>query len=237
MTNPWDKIFIDDFESAYEIADQNYSQTSQEFDLRARAICSLQLRKYDNSLADFLKLNEIEKMTNRISDGTYMEIALCYYALDDLDKALEYFKFPIINRKEMVYTSDISVLASVLLFIATKLGRHDLTKIATKELKRLSKYKTPASNYLLELTTEADLNEIYEQQNHETLRSRKECKAEFYKAVLALVNGNFDKYKEHLNRYVDIKGKYLEFEYYIAKVELDKHNSHSTFSKLAEKNA
>lgn len=225
MTNPWDKIFIDDFESAYEIADQNYLQTSQDFDLRARAICSLQLRKYDNSLADFLRLNEIEKQTNRISDGTYMDIALCYYALGDTDKAIDYFKYPITNRKEMVYTSDISVSPSVLLFIATKLGRHDLTKIAIKELKRLSKYKTPASSYLLGLTTETDLNEIHEQQSHETLRSRKECKAEFYKAVLALVNKNLDKHKEHLNRCVDIKGKYLEFEYYIAKVELDKLNS------------
>jgi len=98
MTNPWDKIFIDDFESAYIIADQNYSQTSQDFDLRARAICSLLLSKYDNSLADFLTLNEIEKHTNRVSDGTYMEIALCYYALGDNDKAIHYFKFPITNR-------------------------------------------------------------------------------------------------------------------------------------------
>ncbi len=225
MTNPWDKIFIDDFESAYKIADQNYLQTSQDFDLRARAISSLLLRKYDNSLADFLTLNEIEKQTNRVGDGTYMDIALCYYALGNTDKAIDYFKFPITNRKDIKYTSDISVPPSVLLFIATKLGRQDLTKIATKELKRLSKYKTPASNYLLGLTTEEDLNEVYEQQSHETLRSRYECKVEFYKAILELVNGNFDKYKEHLIRCVDIKGKYLEFEYYIAKVELDKLNS------------
>jgi tetratricopeptide (TPR) repeat protein len=225
MTNPWDKIFIDDFESAYKIADQNYLETSQDFDLRARAICSLLLRKYDNSLADFLTLNEIEKQTNRVSDGTYMNIALCYYALGDTDKAVDYFKYPIINRREMVYTSDISVPPSVLLFIATKLGRHDITKIAMKELKRLSKNKTPASTYLLGLTTETDLNEINERQSLETLRSRKECKAEFYKAVLALVNEKLDKCKEHLNCCVDIKGKYLEFEYYIAKVELDKLNS------------
>ncbi len=225
MINPWDKIFIDDFESAYEIADQNYLQTSQDFDLRARAICSLQLGKYDNSLADFLTLNEIERQTNRLSDGTYMDIALCYYALGDNDKAIDFFKYPITNRKEIKYTSDISVPPSVLLFIATKLGRQDLTKTATKELKRLSKFKTPASTYLLRLTTEDELNETYKQQTHETLRNRKECKAEFYKAVLELVNGNVDNYKKHLIRCVDIKGKYLEFEYYIAKVELDKLNS------------
>lgn len=222
MTNPWDKIFIDDFESAYEIADQNYLQTSQDFDLRARAICSLQLCKYDNSLADFLALNEIEKQTNRISDGTYMNIALCYYALGDTDKAIDYFKFPITNRKDIKYTSDISVPACILFYIAVKLNRPDLLKTATKELKRL-KLKIPL--FLLGQISTTDLNEIYDQESHETLRNRKECKVEFYKAVSELTNGNFDKYKEHLNRCVDIKGKYLEFEYYIAKVEQDKLNS------------
>ena len=222
MTNPWDKIFIDDFESAYEIADQNYLQTSQEFNLRARAICSLQLRKYDNSLADFLKLNEIEKQTKTISDGTYMDIALCYYALGDTDKAIDYFKFPITNRKDIKYTSDISVPACILFYIAVRLNKQDILKIATKELKRL-KHKIPL--FLLGQTSTTDLNEIYEQQSHETLRNRKECKVEFYKAVSELANGNFDKYQEHLNRCVDLKGKYLEFEYYIAKVELDRLNS------------
>jgi tetratricopeptide (TPR) repeat protein len=222
MTNPWDKIFTDDFESAYEIADQNYLQTSEDFDLRARAICSLQLRKYDYSLADFLTLNEIEKQTNRISDGTYMNIALCYYALGDIDKAIDYFKFPITNRKDIRYTSDITVPACILFYIAVRLNRQDILKVATKELKRL-KHKIPL--FLLGQTSTTDLNEIYEQQSHETLRNRKECKVEFYKAASELANGNFEKYKEHLNRCVDIKGKYLEFEYYIAKVEQDKLNS------------
>ena len=147
MANPWDKIFIDDFESAYKIADQNYLQTSQDFDLRARAICSLLLRKYDNSLADFLTLNEIEKQINRISDGTYMDIALCYYALDNTDKAIDYFKFPITNRKDIKYTSDISVPACILFYIAVKLNRQDILKTATKELKKL-KHKIPL--FLLE---------------------------------------------------------------------------------------
>jgi tetratricopeptide (TPR) repeat protein len=209
MANPWDKIFIDDFESAYKIADQNYLQTSQDFDLRARAICSLLLRKYDNSLADFLTLNEIEKQTNRISDGTNMDIALCYYALGDTDKAIDYFKFPITNRKDIKYTGDLSIPACILFYIAVRLNKQDILKTATKELKRL-KHKIPL--FLLGQTSTTDLNEIYEQQSHETLRNRKECKVEFYKAVSELANGNFEKYKEHLNRCVDIKGKYLEFE-------------------------
>src|SRR4051794_31002663 len=120
MTNPWDKIFVDDFESAYKLADRNYLDTRQDFDLRARAICSLLLHKYDNALVDFTTLNNNEINTNRVSDGTYMDIALCYYAIGDLTKAIDFFKFPVVNRKEIKYTSDISVPASILFYIAIK---------------------------------------------------------------------------------------------------------------------
>ncbi|GEM_PF-3505542 len=221
MTNPWDKIFIDDFETAYKIADKNFLQTSESFDLRARAICSFLLRKYDNALADFLSLIEIEKQTNRISDGTYIEVALCYYAVGENDKAIDFFKYSVINRKEIKYTSDVSVAPSILLFIASKFGRQDLIKIANKELKQLSKNNIPIINYLLGLSSQDEVDKVYKQHHNETIRIRKECKVEFYKAVFALINKNFNQYKEHLSRCVDIKGKYLEIEYYIAKVELE----------------
>ena len=225
MTNPWDKIFLNDFELAYKIADQNYLQTSQVFDLRARALCSLLLRKYAGSLADFLALKEIEKQTDRISDETYMDIGLCYYAMGDNDKAIEYFKFPMTNRKEIKYTCDISIPPSVLLFIGTKLGVQQLIKISNRELKRLSKNKTIASNYLLGLITEVDLDREFEEQPNETLRNRKQCKVEFYKAISQLQKGDFEKYKEHIMKCVELTGNFLEFEYYVAKVEYDKLNS------------
>lgn len=195
-------------------------------DLRTRALCSLLLRNYDNSLNDFLVLNEREKQTKTTSDVTYMSIALCYYALGDNEKAIDFFCYPLTNKKEIKYTSDTSLPPSVLLFIGTKLGRPNIVKIATKELKRLSKYETSASTYLLGLTTDEELNSFYEEHSHEILRNRKECKAEFYRATLGLINGNFESYREHLNRCVALKGNYLEFEYYIAKIELKKLNSH-----------
>ena len=44
--NPWDLIFTDDFESAYKIADENYSKTYQNVDLRARGISSCLFGNY-----------------------------------------------------------------------------------------------------------------------------------------------------------------------------------------------
>lgn len=225
MTNPWDKIFIDDFESAFKIADKNFKESSSKLDLRSRAIASFLLRNYKESLADFLSINEIEKQTNSVSDGTYLDIALCYYAIGDLVNAIEYYKFPITNRREIVYTSDVSIPPSVLLYFGTKLGNQDLVKIAIKELKRLSKKLIPGPNYLLGLIEEKELNKEFEELTNDTLRNRKKCKVEFYKAVKELTNGNFDKSKEHLNYCADLKGKYLEYVYYLAKVEKE-NNSH-----------
>jgi tetratricopeptide (TPR) repeat protein len=113
-TNPWDKIFINDFESAYTIADQNYSQKHQDFDLRARATSSFLLDHYEQSLADYLLLKDIEHESNRVSDGTFLEIGLCYYTIGDIEKALEYFKHPVENPKLMKYTRNISVPGSIL---------------------------------------------------------------------------------------------------------------------------
>lgn len=222
MTNPWDLIFNEEFELAYKLADENYLKTSEYFDLRARAICSLLLQKYENALADFLTINKNEKNTNRVSDGTYMEIALCYYAMGDFEKAVEYFEFPITNRKEIKYTIDISIPASVLFYIAIKLKRPEMLTIAKKELKRL---KQIIPLFLLGQLSELELNKMYEQQNHQVLINRKQCKVAFYKAVKAFENGHFQKYKEHLENCVNLKGSYLEFEYFLAKVEHFKSNS------------
>ena len=218
-TNPWDLISINDFESAYKIADENYSKTYQNFDLRARGISSFLLGNYEKSLTDFLLLKDIEQESNRVGDGTFLEIGLCYYAIGDIEKGLEYIKYPVENFRLMKYTSDISVPGSMLFYFAIKLNRLDLLKIATKELK---KQKVTVPLFLLGQASEAELNMMWEEQTNEILKNRKECKVEFYKGVKALQNGYLEKYQAHLNRCVDLKGNYLEFEYYMASIEQKK---------------
>jgi hypothetical protein len=73
--------------------------------------------------------------------------------------------------------------------------------------------------FLLGQASEQDLNKEWEEQINETLKNRMACKVEFYKAVKALQNGYVEKFQEHINRCVDLKGNYLEFEYYMARIE------------------
>lgn len=218
MINPWDKIFEHDFEKAYEIANDNYLQSTDDFQLRARARAALLLGDYNNALDDFLKINEIEKRSHRKYDRTYMDIALCYYALGDFKNAIDHFQYPIINLKEKLGTSDYSVPPCVLLFIGLKSERQDLIKIASKRLKTL---KTTASSYLMGVLSETELDSVYRKESNTILQNRNQCKIEFYKAIHCLQNGSHTKYEKHIKNCVEITGKYLEFEYYIAKVEYE----------------
>lgn len=193
-TNPWDMIFIEDFESAYKIADQNYSQTYQNFDLRARAISSFLLGNYEKALTDFLLLKDIEHESSRVYDRTFLEIGLCYYAMEEIGQALEYFKYPVENSKLMKCTSDISVPGSILFYLAIKLNRSDISKIAIKGLK---KRKVVVPLFLLCQASELDLNKKWKEQINETLKNRMACKVEFYKAVKALQNGYIEKYQAY----------------------------------------
>jgi len=224
-TNPWDEIFLDNFDKAYKIADENYLKTCSDFDLRARATCSLLLGKYNNALDDFLVLNKLEKDASTASDNTYMFIALCYYAMGNFDEAIDFFKFPIVHRKEIKYTTDQKKPGCILFYIATKLNRLDLLKIVRKELNRLKHYKLTVPLFLLGELSETELNREYKQHPDGPYRNRQQCQIEFYKAVSQLQNGRTDKYLEHISRCVNLKGLYLEFEYYIAKVEYDRYSS------------
>ena len=80
--NPWDKIFVGDFYSAFDLADVNHRTGQSNFDLRARGLILLHQRKYQEAMDDFKTLMEKEKKDNRVSDDTYLYIGLCYYALD-----------------------------------------------------------------------------------------------------------------------------------------------------------
>ncbi len=221
MINPWNKIFELDFDTAYKIADENYRLSQSEFDLRARTKSCLLLRKYTDALADFLLIKEMEKESGYISDGAFMDIGLCYYALGDFENAVEYFKYPVVNKQIKYRTSDVSVLPSVLLFIGVKLEKPDIVKMAIKELKRLSKFKTAAPNYLLGEFSELQLDRLFQDEQNETLRNRKQCKAEFYKAIHCLQLGVLEGYKTHMINCFELTGKYLEFEYYMAQVECE----------------
>jgi tetratricopeptide (TPR) repeat protein len=221
MTNPWDEIFLNNFDEAYKIANENYLKTSSDFDLRARAKCSLLLCDYEKAIQDFLLLNELEKKSGRPYDVTYMEVGLCYYAIGDNDKAVDYFKFAALNRTKLC-TSDVSVPVSILYYIAIKLNRPDILKIAERELMRR---KPDIPLFLLGKLSESDLNKMFEGYPDGPYRNRQQCKIEFYKAVSQVKNGHKDKYLEHISRCVNLKGRYLEFEYYIAKVEYDRYSS------------
>ena len=217
MINPWDKIFLGEFEAALQIADENYKVKEDDFSLRARALAFLHLRDYSNSLQDFELLKERERQNNRVSDSTYLYIGLCYYALGLQSEAKMCFEYPIKSSKEFKYTTDISLAPAIFYYFSLKL--EDLKLIALAE-KVLLKKKTPIAELLTGQLSEKEFDNEFILSE---LNNRRECRAEFYKGIIDLKNKDYQSFKNHLLTCKDLKGQYLELEYYFAKVELEKH--------------
>lgn len=214
--NPWDKIFVHDFASAFDVADENYRVGQSNFDLRARAIILLLLRKYQESLNDFEMLKDKEEKENRISDNTYLYIGLCHYALGRISDSLHYFEYTIKHHRKFNYTTDISLAPAILLFFSLKTNDAQLLARAMKDL--LNR-ETPIAEYLTDRISEKK----FEKQFVSTeLKVRQECRFEFYKAVKSLRDKDEEKYVNHLINSRRMKGNYLEYEYYLSNVELEK---------------
>ncbi|EIJ37902.1 hypothetical protein JoomaDRAFT_0874 [Galbibacter orientalis DSM 19592] len=223
--NPWDKIFKENFELALSQAEDQYSEVASDLNLRARANCNLLLNNYQSALNDYSDLFTRNSDTNQLGDVLCLKIGLCYYALKDYELAKKYFAYPLTNKTKVIYTSGIFRPPSFLLLISKIFKDSKLEKITMKEL---NKSHLTVPKYLTDRITESELKEELEHIENETLRNRSECVFEFYKAVKYFGNGTNSKYISHLEECERIKGKYLEFEYYFAKVELDKLKEKST---------
>jgi tetratricopeptide (TPR) repeat protein len=216
MTNPWDKMFLEDFDTALKIADENFKNTNHKFDLRARALIKLLQADYSGSLNDFKLLKEMDKAGNVISDDTYLYIGLCYYGLGESEKAMEYFEYPVKNHKEFKYTTDITLAPAILYFMSVKTGNVKTLALAEKDL---NKRNTPIAEFF---TNRIDENEFEKIFVTPALKNRQQCRLEFYKGVKYLKEKDYHKHYNQLKKTVELKGQFLEFEYYLSKVELAK---------------
>jgi len=216
MTNPWDKIFLEDFEGALKIANENIALTNSKFDLRARALIKLQQGDYSESLKDFTRLNKYEQESSSISDDTYLYLGLCHYALGDSDQAIRHFEYPVKNNKEFKYSTDITLAPAILYFISLTTGNVTTLSLAEKDL---NKRKTPIGEFLMGRISEHAFESAFILTE---LKIRRQCSAEFYKSVKSLKEMDYDKQYKHLKKAVELKGQFLEFEYYLSKVEMEK---------------
>ena len=217
--NPWDKIFEKKIDEALKIADDNYKSNGQKFDLIARAKCHLILGNYQMALTDFLSILELDKKAGSLSDDTFMNIGLSYYAISDFNNAKEYFKYPVTKPGKIKYTTGIFRPSSILYFIALKLNDEKLLKIAQKDM---TKRKLLVHDYLLDSIDESSLNVDLKKEDNTILLNRKSCVYEFYKAVSSLKNKDNYGFEKHIAETVKLEGRFLEYEYYIAKIELEK---------------
>ena len=217
--NPWDNIFEESFELALIQAEKNYYEYPSDLNLRTRATCNLLNNNYQSALNDYTDLFERNLASKNLGDVLCLKIGLCHYALEDYELAKKYFAYPIVNKSSITYTSGLFRPSSFLFLISKIFKDSKLEKMAIKEL---NKSQLTIPKYLTKRITELELAEELDQIENTTLKKRSECIYEFYKAVNAFDNDANAQYIFHLQECKRINGKFLEFEYYFASIELDR---------------
>lgn len=215
MNDVWNKIFADDFDGALLLAEERCRCSGNEFDLRTRGLIKLQQGDYAEALLDFQQLQQKERGNNTQSEDTWLYTGLCYYAQGQLEKACSLFEYPLHHAAEFRYTTDIALVPAVLLFFSFKTNSELMRRTAVIELMMR---RGPVADFL---TGRIDVDAFEQKLVRPLIKNRMECRMAFYTAVMSLIQNDRPAYMRQLRRTVSLKGQYLEFEYYLAKVELE----------------
>lgn len=220
----FDLILDERFKEAYDVANKAFEKESDKNDLRARADASMFLKDYKNALIDYLELIRITDL-NYKSDGEYIDAGIAYWIIGDKAAAVSMWKEGL--DKSVKRTSNIINVPAILYFASASQGDKRLLTLANKYLKRRWKSKIALAGFLL---NELSLDELlFSVTKEPTLRERQLCKIYFYIAAKCLMDNDFNNYGKYLNKCIEIKGRFLEFEYHLAVGELDKMSKRDEF--------
>jgi len=229
LDNTWSLIEQGRFGEAYKSATEEYEKTGSYRILGNRAISLKLLKDYKGALHDYLTiLNAVDQFyinnknynDNLINkgDGEYIDVGVAYWLLSDYQQALKMWIYSMTLR--LRFTSNIMIPPCIVYFAGVYLNDLKTVKEAKKYIKKRYKKTIPLGRFLLDEINEEEL--LKEIKPDSPLKERTLCKYEFYIASKRLEQGDRADFVEHLKRCRDAKGKYLEFEYFLAVGELDK---------------
>jgi hypothetical protein len=231
MDNSWALIANGEFEKAIEKATADYTEGKSSAAIHHRAIANLMLKNYNDALKDYLfLLNRVDEFyeNNKYyndniinkSDSDYINAGVTCWLLNDYEQAVKMWIDSMTLR--LRYTGNYMIPPCIVYFAGVYLHDAKILKSANKCLQKRAKGSITLGKYLLNETTENELLSSIKLDS--PIRNRSLCQYEFYIAAKHLENGDNEGFIQHLRRCVEMKGNYLEFEYFLAVGELDKMN-------------
>jgi tetratricopeptide (TPR) repeat protein len=215
--NYWEALRQDRFEEALDIVSKQIVADCSVPNLNNRATIYLLLGDYEKALDDYMFVLNNTKEESR-GDDQFIDIGVTLWLLDRKNDAVEYWKKGL--DPKLKYTTNYINVPAILHFAGIQLQDEVLKRQAKKVLQKRGKNSIDIARFLL-----GDMNEeefLANIKMDDPLLERKMCKAHFYTAIKCLESGNKDGYFNRLKKCRDIKGKYLEHEYFLAVGELEK---------------
>jgi hypothetical protein len=217
----WDLVKEDRFEEACASADREYEETGSYPVLRNKMIALMMLGKFDEAISIS---RMIIKSTNGRIDFDFIFLGAIYWIKREYAVAVSIWK----EGLNAGYTDAAGgvEIPMLLFFAAVHTQDPVLKKEADKMLKKKIKSKTsvnwPAAlgNYLVGAISEDVLHQSFSE--NPILKSKQKCKADFYAALMRLMNGEKLGYVEKLKSSLSHGPvTYLLQEYHLARAELE----------------
>ena len=200
------------FNEAFDIAKKAYDESDQTLEKRQVIKPAFIVGEVDFGLYVLEEVIERNRIAGRISD-TDLALAGAFSALtSNIDKSKKYFEIAI--SAEPNYTSNITVPIALTYIFSERFEWKEIGSKARKLLSRQSKKGIKIAKFLKKEISQEEF--LMPEKTNEILLNRERCRKYYYVSGNSVIEGNIVKASEFRKKCINIEGRFLEIEYFIA---------------------
>lgn len=204
-----------DFKGAFSIAFDLYKNASNSIERRQVINPAILIGDVKFGMSVLKDVIEQDRVLHTLSDTDLALMGALTAIAADFEISKSYFEQ--IHSTAPKYTSDITVPVALSYLFAEQFKWVDLQKKSRRKLKQQSKKGCNIAKYLVNEISE---NEFLERESSgDILATRELCKKYYYVSKKAGLDGNKGKEIEFRKKCLEIEGRFLEIEYFIAHQE------------------
>jgi lipoprotein NlpI len=221
--DPWQLVKNGQYQEAIEIYSQLYEDQKRPFHLFNRGTVKLLEGEYAGALGDF-KQASIEAGEQFQGADDFIYQGICFWYLKSPSETIACWQRSLSARYVDVAGGVRS--PALLLYAAERLNDSNLRQRAVSLLRkharrRIRDWPAPVVPFLLGKTSMIDFEKEAAKASHPTLIARRQCQANFYMAVRALMADDLASFRNHMTLAARGPEGLYEAEYFLARWEIE----------------